>query len=75
MAIKRIPRPRDPVQLGKLIVDIASGQVTDAVDEEKNDSAVKSGSVGGARRADKLTPERRAEIARKAAQSRWQQKV
>jgi hypothetical protein len=31
MAIHRLPRPRDPLQLGKLIVDIATGQVVDAV--------------------------------------------
>lgn len=30
MATKRILRPRDPIQLGKLIVDIATGQVVDA---------------------------------------------
>ncbi len=29
MATKRLPRPRDPLQLGKLIVDIATGQVED----------------------------------------------
>lgn len=27
MATKRLKRPRDPIQLGKLIVDIATGQV------------------------------------------------
>jgi len=27
MATKRLPPPRDPIQLGKLIVDIATGQV------------------------------------------------
>jgi len=29
MAIKLIPRPRDPIQLGKLIGDIATAQVAD----------------------------------------------
>jgi hypothetical protein len=29
MAIKRIPRPRDPLALAKLIGDIATGQVVD----------------------------------------------
>ena len=29
MATKRLKRPRDPIQLGKLIVDIATGQVED----------------------------------------------
>jgi hypothetical protein len=35
MATKRLPRPRDPVQLGKLMVDILSGQVVDAVEAAK----------------------------------------
>jgi hypothetical protein len=29
MASKRLPRPRDPIQLGKLMVKIAIGQVSD----------------------------------------------
>jgi len=29
MATKRLKRPRDPIQLGKLIDDIATGQVED----------------------------------------------
>jgi hypothetical protein len=29
MSEKRLPRPRDPVQLGKLIGDILTGQVED----------------------------------------------
>lgn len=31
--MKRTPRPRDPIQLGKLMVDIATGAVPDAVEE------------------------------------------
>jgi hypothetical protein len=29
MTAKRLPRPRDPVQLGKLIGDILTGQLED----------------------------------------------
>ena len=29
MATKRLPRPRDPIALAKLIGDIATGQVCD----------------------------------------------
>ena len=36
MAMKRTPRPRDPIQLGKLMVDIATGQVPNAVDDGKD---------------------------------------
>lgn len=71
MATKRLPRPRDPVQLGKLIVDIASGQVEDRVDDGKDEAAAGMGRKGGAARASSMTPERRAEIAKRAAKKRW----
>ena len=29
-----LPRPRDPIQLGKLIVDIATGQTKDETDDD-----------------------------------------
>jgi hypothetical protein len=72
MATKRIPRPRDPIQLGKLIGDIATGQVVDGVDDGKDEAAAAMGRKGGAARSASMTPERRAEIAKKAAAKRWQ---
>lgn len=72
MAIKRIPRPRDPVQLGKLIVDIASGQVADAVDDGKDAATTEARTKGAQARAATLSPQQRTEIARRAAVSRWQ---
>ena len=46
--------------------------------EEKNPAAVALGKLGGAKggkaRAEKLTPEQRSEIARKAAKARWAKK-
>jgi hypothetical protein len=75
VATKRIPRPRDPIQLGKLMVDIATGQVVDAVEDGKDQAALELGRLGGlkggAARAKSLTPDRRREIARKAAAKRW----
>lgn len=75
MTMKRTPRPRDPVQLGKLMVDIVTGQVPDAVDDGKDELASamgrKGGLKGGASRARSLTPEQRASIASKAANARW----
>lgn len=48
---------------------------TDPATKPKNPDAVsrgaKGGATGGKARADKLTPEKRAEIARKAAAQRW----
>jgi ubiquinone biosynthesis protein UbiJ len=70
MATKRIPRPRDPLALAKLIGDIATGQVVDAVDDGKGARAV-GGRKGGAARAATLTEDQRAEIARVAAEARW----
>jgi len=76
-------RPKDPVQLAKLIGDIATGQATDAepekpADETKNPAAVALGRLGGLKggkaRAEKLTKAQRSEIAKKAAAARWGEK-
>lgn len=72
MALKRTPRPRDPIQLGKLMVDIATGAVPDAMDDGKDVAAAELGRKGGASRAAKLDTDQRREIARKGASSRWQ---
>ena len=70
------PRPRDPNQRAKLIVDLATGQVEDKdPNEGKNPAAVELGRLGGKKggpaRAKKLTAAKRAEIAKKAAKVRW----
>lgn len=65
---------KDINQLAKFITDIATG---DSEGTKKEDTPVKGrsgGLVGGKARADKLTPERRAEIAKKAAEKRWSNK-
>jgi hypothetical protein len=61
-------RAADANQPAKLIVDIASGETPDA---PKDEAAVALGRKGGKARAQKLTAEKRSEIARKAAQKRW----
>jgi len=75
MATKRLKRPRDVLQMAKLIGDIATGQVEDRVEDSRNPAAIALGKLGGAKggkaRAKKLTPERRREIAQMAAQKRW----
>ena len=74
---KRLPRPRDPNQLAKLIADIATGETDDRVmTEDGRDLAAvllgrRGGLKGGRARAEKLSPEERSRIARKAAASRW----
>lgn len=58
------------------MVDVATGQREDreATPEEqgKDPAAASMGRKGGAARAKSMTAERRSEIARKAAASRWQ---
>jgi hypothetical protein len=67
-------RPRDPNQLAKLILDIATGgapEPTTLPDSPAVEFARSGGLKGGAARAASLTPKRRQEIARKAAKERW----
>lgn len=70
------PRPRDPNQRAKLIVDIATGESDEPkAPASKNLARRRGGLVGGKARTVALTPERRREIARKAAASRWKKQV
>jgi hypothetical protein len=72
-------RPRDLNQWAKRMVDIATGEVIDrepTPDEQGKDPvAVARGRLGGQQggkaRAAAMTPERRAEVAKKAAAKRW----
>ena len=64
-------RPRDPNQLAKLITDIATGEVEEGADTPLTRRAKAGGLKGGAARAKSLTPDRRVDIARLAAEARW----
>jgi hypothetical protein len=69
-------RPRDPNQLGKFIVDLATGDAEEAPPDEGKDPAAvelgrKGGLKGGKARAAKMTPEERSEASRRAARARW----
>jgi hypothetical protein len=69
-------RPLDPNELGKQLVDEATGE-TEPYDPDagKDPAAValgrKGGLKGGKARAEKMTAAERQESARKAAQARW----
>ena len=63
-------RPRDPNQLAKLVVDIATGTAPRAAAAAES-SATESGRRGGETRAKRLSEERRKAIAKQAAKSRW----
>jgi hypothetical protein len=77
-------RPRDLAQLAKFIVDQATGEAEPEAEEphpveltaeERSRAAAALGRIGGLKggkaRAASLTPERRREIAKKAAEKRW----
>lgn len=70
-------RPRDPAQLAKFIVDVATGEVEDIdpASKTKDPAAVERGRSGGlkggkARAANMTAAERRA-AATKAVKARW----
>lgn len=67
--------PRDPMQRAKLTIDLITGEAEPTPERVKDPASVElgrqGGLIGGKRRAEKLSPERRSDIARKAAQKRW----
>lgn len=79
MPAKRPKRPRDPAQLAKLMIDIASGEVEDREptpeEQGKDPAAVKRGRLGGLKggkaRAAKMSASERQASARKAIKARW----
>lgn len=72
---KKPKRPRDPNQLAKQIADIATGEVADSPSDSAASPEATLGRLGGLKggraRAEKLSPERRAEIESRAAAARW----
>lgn len=68
-------RPRDLNKLAKSILDEASGEERENKEHKKNPAAVALGRLGGLKggnaRAKKLTKQQRSEIAKKAAEKRW----
>jgi len=65
-------RKADVIGNAVLIARIATGEASDdAPDDGKDKAAQALGKKGGAARAKSMTPERRADIAKKAAASRW----
>ena len=68
--MKHPKRPRDPNQLAKAIIDIATGATADTPSTPAK-SRADAAELGGKARAAKLTPRSRTEIASKAARKRW----
>jgi hypothetical protein len=76
--VQKRKMPRDPNQRAKLIVDMVYGEADpepEPARPPKDPASVelgrRGGLIGGPKRAAKLSPERRSEIARKAAAVRW----
>ena len=71
---KRSKKPADLNRLASAIV----GEATDETPQEQESQQRQAGRIGGQKgglaRAEKLSPERRAEIAKKGAERRWQQR-
>lgn len=63
-------RPADAIGLAVLVGKIATGEIEDDTDATKS-AATQLGSLGGKKRAENMTPERRKEIAQRAAKTRW----
>lgn len=74
---KNPKRPRDTNQLAKFMIDVATGETRLPEDKPtgKNPAAVALGKLGGLKggkaRANKLSPTKRKEIAKNAANKRW----
>jgi len=69
-------RPADAIGNAVRIARIATGEEPEELspDDGKDPAAKALGKKGGAARAKSMTPERRAEIARNAASTRWSKK-
>ena len=66
-------RPADAIARAVKVAKIATGEIEEdaPIDDGKDKAAQSLGRRGGKARAEKMTPERRAEIAKKAASKRW----
>ena len=68
-------RPADVIGNAIKVAKIATGEIEEDINtpesQGKDPAAVSMGKRGGKARAEKMTPERRAEIAKAAAEKRW----
>jgi hypothetical protein len=69
-------RPAGAIGNALVIGRIATGEIdeTATTDDGKNAAAVAPGRMGGKARAEGMTAKRRKEIAKKAAEKRWENK-
>ncbi len=76
MAMPRGPqgqkRPADVIGTAVMVAKIATGEIDETTSAAPE--RAKGGKIGGRARANRLTPQQRQEIARKAAKARWSEK-
>lgn len=74
----RSSKPKRPTDINRLVASIVQAATEGEPEDTRDPAAValgrKGGLKGGAARAARLTPERRSEIAKKAAAARWARK-
>ena len=68
-------RPGNVIGTAIMVAKIATEEVEDRGQDPQTELHRQGGMVGGRHRAQKLTPERRQEIAKRAAQARWKKVV
>ena len=64
-------RPADAIGRAIMVAKIATGEIEDER-EELSSAAAEMGRKGGKKRAENMSAARRKEIARRAAQKRWE---
>jgi hypothetical protein len=68
-------RPADVIGNAVHVMRVLTGEIEETIPDDGKDPAAKTlGKKGGAARAKAMTPERRAEVAKKAAAKRWSTK-
>jgi hypothetical protein len=69
---RREKRPADVIGNAVKVMRIATGEETEEIEiDQVKSAAIELGKRGGKARAAGMTPERRSEIAKKAARARW----
>jgi hypothetical protein len=70
-------RPADVIGAAVMVARIATGEIEESAepDDGKDPAAKALGKKGGRARAEKLTPQQRKDIAKKAARTRWKENV
>ena len=69
-------RPADVIGAAVMVAKIATGEIEEELEPERDtETQREAGWKGGKARAESLTPEQRAEVAKKSAAARWGKKA